>query len=108
MRIFMIALRLLYSRERTRLEQARETEEGRRQIFAETRTWLKRSPGKALTYKVSLEDRRVTVRWGTDPAHLRMQRLLFATPDEARTDYFGRLEQLSAKGFMDVSMAEAI
>lgn len=104
----MIALRLLYSRERTRLEQARETEEGRRQIFAETRTWLKRSPGKALTYKVSLEDRRVTVRWGTDPAHLRMQRLLFATPDEARTDYFGRLEQLSAKGFMDVSMAEAI
>ena len=104
----MIALRLLYARQRAELERARETEEGRRQIRAETRTLLKRNDRGATLYRVSLSDRQVTVRWGDHPERLRMQRLLFPTIDDARDEYFRRLGVYSAQGFIDASQAEAV
>jgi hypothetical protein len=104
----MIALRLLYARQRAELERARETEEGRRQIRAETRTLLKRNDHGATLYRVSLSDRQVTVRWGDHPERLRMQRLLFPTIDDARDEYFRRLGVYSAQGFIDASQAEAV
>ncbi|MEM7155469.1 MAG: hypothetical protein AAF799_21645 [Myxococcota bacterium] len=103
----MIALRLLYARQRAELERARNTEEGRRLIRAETRTFVRRDRKGSVTYRVSLDHRQVTVRWGPRPDTLRMQRLLFSTPEEASTEYFGRLHALSSKGFIDASAAES-
>jgi len=103
----MIALRLLYARQRAELERARNTEEGRRLIRAETRTFVRRDRAGSLTYRVSLDHRQVTVRWGPRPDELRMQRLLFSTPEEASSEYFERLQKLSHKGFIDASAAES-
>lgn len=103
----MMALRLLYARQRAELERARNTEEGRRLIRAETRTFVRREHEGSLTYRVSLDHRQVTVRWGPHPERMRMQRLLFSTPQEASAEYFGRLEKLSSKGFIDASAAES-
>ncbi|MCX4243902.1 hypothetical protein [Paraliomyxa miuraensis] len=102
----MMALRLLYARQRAELERARNTEEGRRLIRAETRTFVRRDRTGSLTFRVSLDHRQVTVRWGPHPDRMRMQRLLFSTPEEASTEYFGRLEKLSYKGFIDASAAD--
>ncbi len=102
----MIALRLAYARQRAELERARNTEEGRRLIRAETRTFVRRDRVGSLTYRVSLDHRQVTVRWGPHPERMRMHRLLFATPEEASSEYFGRLGHLSRRGFIDASAAE--
>src|SRR5690606_18165823 len=114
----MIAPRLSFPRPPAELERARETEEGRKLIRAETRVLVRRqaprrhtSDGTAantgsITYRLSLDDREVVVRWGTHPERMRMHRLRFATPDDARDEYFGRLEALGEKGFIDASAAE--
>ncbi|WP_428264390.1 hypothetical protein [Haliangium sp.] len=104
----MIALRLAYARQQAELERARDTPEGRRLIRAETRTLLRRSQGQTTMYRLSLSDRQVTVRWGPHPERLRMQRLFFGSADEARDEYFRRLGECAARGFLDASQAEAI
>lgn len=102
----MIALRLLFARRQAELERARETEEGRKLIRAETRVLVRRQAAGSITYRLSLDDREVVVRWGTHPERMRMHRLRFANPDDARDEYFGRLEALGDKGFIDASAAE--
>lgn len=97
----MIALRLLHSREKAALEAARGTEEGRKLIRAETRTLVRREKGKLTTYHVSLDDRRVTLRFGENLDHLRMEKLFFGTADAARHEYFQRLQELAEKRFID-------
>ncbi|NVB41372.1 hypothetical protein G6O69_26275 [Pseudenhygromyxa sp. WMMC2535] len=124
----MIALRLLFARRQAELERARETEAGRKLIRAETRVLVRRqgsrraasegasgggSLGRAantgsITYRLSLDDREVVVRWGSHPDQMRMHRLRFATADDAREEYFGRLEALGDKGFIDASAAEMV
>ena len=101
----MIALRLLYARQQAEIERARDTVEGRKLIRAETRTLIQRKGDRAVTYRVSLDERQVVVRWGVHPDQMRMQRLFFATADEAQADYFDRLGALSARGFIDASAA---
>ena len=116
----MIALRLLFARRQAELERARGTEEGRKLIRAETRVLVRRSgpaqpsreglsnqPG-SITYRLSLDDREVVVRWGSHPERMRMHRLRFATADDARDEYFGRLASLGDKGFIDASAAEMV
>ena len=104
----MIALRLSYSRQRTALEAARETEEGRKAISAETRTLIRREPKGSTTCRLSLDDRQVVVRWGPRPDAMRMHRLMFSDADAARDEYFSRLQRLGERGFIDASAAEAI
>ncbi len=101
----MIVLRLRYAREQAALEQARETAEGRRLIRAETRTLTRRQGETVLSYRVSLDERQVLLRWGNDPQALRQQRLLFNRPEEARDAYFARLDGLAKQGFIDASGA---
>jgi hypothetical protein len=108
----MIALRLLFARRQAELERARGTEEGRKLIRAETRVLVRRGgsrhePG-SLTYRLSLDDREVVVRWGSHPERMRMHRLRFANPEDARDEYFGRLTSLGDKGFIDASAAEMV
>jgi hypothetical protein len=121
----MIALRLLFARRQAELERARGTEEGRKLIRAETRVLVRRqgprratseSPSAGLaaantgsvTYRLSLDDREVVVRWGSHPERMRMHRLRFSSSDDAREEYFGRLESLGDKGFIDASAAEMV
>lgn len=101
----MIALRLRYAREQAALEQARETAEGRRLIRAETRTLTRRQGETVLSYRISLDERQVLLRWGRDPQTLRQQRLLFNRAEEARDAYFARLDGLAKQGFIDASGA---
>lgn len=98
----MIALRVRYAREQARLEAARETPEGRALITAETRVLMRRTAAGAELYRLSLDGRTVTARFGRgDP--LRMQRLRFDSAVDARAAYFDRLEQLSQKGYLDAT-----
>lgn len=110
----MIALRLLFARRQAELERARGTEEGRKLIRAETRVLVRRGAGTtpantgSLTYRLSLDDREVVVRWGSHPERMRMHRLRFASAEDARDEYFGRLTSLGDKGFIDASAAEMV
>ncbi|MEZ4360634.1 MAG: SWIM zinc finger family protein [Kofleriaceae bacterium] len=96
----MIAVRVLFAREQARLESARGTPEGRRLIFAETRTLTKRTRGGTEVMRLSLDGRHVVARFGAREP-LRMQRLRFTSADAARDSYFARLDELSARGYLD-------
>jgi hypothetical protein len=98
----MIALRVLYAREQARLEAARATPEGRASITAETRVLLRRTAQGAELYRLSLDGKSVTARFGIGDA-LRMQRLRFDSVSDARVEYFARLEDLSRKGYLDAT-----
>ncbi|MDQ3338017.1 MAG: SWIM zinc finger domain-containing protein [Myxococcota bacterium] len=95
----MIALRVQYTREQAKLEAERQTPEGRARITAETRVLLKRTGEGAEIYRLSLEGRFVTSRFGTS----RMQKLRFDSAADARTAYFARLEDLAKKGYLDAT-----
>ena len=96
---------LRYAREQAVLEQARETPEGRKLIRAETRTLTRRQGEHVLSYRISLDERQIVLRWGNDPQALRQQRLLFNRAEEARDAYFARLDGLAKQGFIDASLA---
>lgn len=104
----MIALRLLYARRQKELEAARQTEEGRKLIRAETRTLLERRGEISVVHRVTLDERQVRVRWGRTGETPRMQRLMFGTVAEAQDDYFRRLDAYAERGFLDASAAERI
>lgn len=104
----MIALRLLYAREQAELERARGTAAGRALIRAETRTLVRRDRRGATIYRLSLDERQVVVRWGERVDRLRSHRLFFGDADAARSEYFGRLERLADKGFIDASAGERV
>jgi hypothetical protein len=91
-----------YAREQARLEAARGTPEGRSLITAETRVLMRRTARGAELYRLSLDGRSVTARFGRGEP-LRMQRLRFDSPSDARTAYFARLEQLAQKGYLDAT-----
>ncbi len=98
----MIALRVLMAREQARLDAARDTEAGRALITAETRVLLRRTARGAETYRLSLDGRLVTARFGTSEP-LRMQHLRFDTAEVARAAYFARLAELARKGYLDAT-----
>jgi predicted DNA-binding WGR domain protein len=104
----MIALRLSYARRRAEEERARQTPEGRKLIRAETRTFVRRGgDGREQVYRLSLDGKVVRVRWGARSEDGREQRLWFDSDREAREAYFGRIESLSAEGFIDAESAYA-
>jgi len=103
----MIALRLRYARQRKELEEARQTEEGRKLIRAETRTLMRRDHAGSVLARVSLDDTQVRIRWGRHDESARFQRLLFGSAEDARIEYFHRLDRLADRGFIDATAAEA-
>lgn len=98
----MIALRVAYTREQAALEAARQTAEGRAAITAETRILLRRTAKGAESYRLSLDGRNLTARFGLGDA-LRVQRTRFDSVDEARSAYFERLATLATKGYLDAT-----
>ena len=63
---------------------------------------MRRTARGAEVYRLSLDGRTVTARFGIGDA-LRMQRLRFDAAAEARAAYFERLEALSQKGYLDAT-----
>jgi predicted DNA-binding WGR domain protein/uncharacterized protein with GYD domain len=104
----MIALRLLYGRQRSELELARRTLEGRRLIRAETRTFIRREAEGTMMFRVSLDGKLLTLRWGPVREPLRQQRRWFEAEAEAHESYFAKLDELSTKGFIDATAAELV
>ena len=99
----MIALRLLHARILAEQERMRNTEEGRAIIRAETRTMM-RGGKNAMIYRVSLNEKQVSVSWGASEDNMRMQQIFFSTEHKAKDEYFGRLDKLAQKGFVDISL----
>lgn len=91
---------------RMKVEDLKATRAARRgtAIRSETRTYARRtSAGESVT-QLSLNEKRLKLRWGlrTD-ARLRVQNLVFDDVDAARAAYFDRIAALEAKGYLDAS-----
>lgn len=91
---------------RLRIEELRIARAKRRgaALLTETRTYARRTEeGEAVT-QLSLDKRRLKVRWGLRKSpRLRMQNLVFDTVEDARAAYLGRLERLETAGWLDAS-----
>lgn len=98
----LIALRL----EIARVQRERAAQRGNQAITFETRTYVKRHDRGEDVYQISLEERRVKVKWGLrSRERLRGQNLRFNSVDEAREAYFERIEELESRGYMDATAA---
>ena len=96
----LIALRLAHA---IREKQRRESGGDDKTITVETRTYSKRVDGKESVYQLSLDRKRVRIRWGTAGGKMRFQQLQFPDNAAARDEYFSRASRLLAKGFLDAS-----
>ena len=63
---------------------------------------MRRTERGAETYRLSLDGRFVTSRFGAG-ATPRMQKLRFDSPADARSAYFARLDDLARKGYLDAT-----
>lgn len=96
----LISLRLSYAmRERARRESGR----AQKTITVETRTFSQRRGEEEQVYQLSLDRRRLKIRWGRMGDEMRVQQLQFASVDDARDEYLGRVDDLTARGFLDAS-----
>jgi hypothetical protein len=96
----LIALRLAYA------AQEKDRQSGgaaRAKIVTETRSYSRRDAGGEDVYQITLDRERLRLRWGRAGENLRLQQLRFNTLDEARAEYLTRLDDLTAKGFLDAT-----
>ena len=97
----LIALRIAHAiREKVR----RETGEGDDSIVVETRSFSRRDDGGQETvYQITLDERRIKVRWGDPVGNMRVQQFRFPNIGDARQDYLQRVGDLMEKGFLDAT-----
>ena len=96
----LIALRLAHAiRDKVR----RETGEGDDTITVETKTFSRRDEGAETVYQITLDERRLKIRWGKPGGKMRVQQLRFPSIDDAREDYLQRVGELVEKGFLDAT-----
>jgi predicted DNA-binding WGR domain protein len=96
----LIALRIAHSiREKIR----RETGKGDNAISVETKTFTQRKADLETVYQVTLDERKLKVRWGKSGEAMRVQQFRFPSVDDARDDYLKRVDALLEKGFLDAS-----
>ena len=69
----------------------------------ETRTFSRRDEEGADVVQVTLDRNRLKLRWGRAGQPMRLQVLRFNTPDEARADYFSRIGDFGARGYLDAT-----
>jgi hypothetical protein len=95
----LLALRIRYEQLRQHRAERRGTA-----LRSETRTYARRTDAGEAVTQLSLDERRLKIRWGlrSDP-RLRRQSLVFDTVDEARTAYLERIAGLEARGYLDAS-----
>lgn len=96
----LIALRLAYAEQEAK---KREGVEPRQTVLVETRTYSKRDDEGEDVVQVSLERQRLKTRWGRAGKAMRLTTVRFNSPDEARTAYFARIDELDQKGYVDAT-----
>jgi hypothetical protein len=99
----LIALRLFYAQ----LEAKRREEERagtlRGTTTIEARTCVRRHEKGEDVFQLTLDHKRLKLRWGERRERPRVQNLVFNTIAEARSNYFARLDALAAKGYLDAT-----
>lgn len=96
----LIALRIAHAiREKAR----RDGTESSDTITVETKTFSKRDGDGETVYQVTLDERRLKVRWGDSRQPFRVQQFQFPTSGAAREDYLMRVDELLEKGFLDAT-----
>jgi predicted DNA-binding WGR domain protein len=96
----LIALRIAHAiREKLRRESAGDDNV----ITIETRTFTRREKGLETVYQVTLDERRLKIRWGKAGGDMRTQQLRFSTTSDAKNDYLQRVGKLIDQGFLDAT-----
>ena len=96
----LIALRIAHAiRERMR----KESDDPDATLTQETRTFSRREEGQETVYQITLDERRLKIRWGASGTDMRVQQFRFPSVKAARTDYLDRVGVLVEKGFLDAS-----
>lgn len=96
----LIALRLAYAKREAELEQSGDARET---ATVETRTYSKRTGESENVCQLTLDRKRVKIRWGEAGTNLRLQTLQYNSSDEARDAYFSRVDELETSGFLDAT-----
>jgi uncharacterized Zn finger protein len=100
--VHLIALRLCYAE-----QEARRIQGGggaREAVVVETRSYSKRDArGQESVIQLSLERQKLKIRRGRAGDAVRLQTLRFNSGEEARAAYFGQVDALAAKGYLDAS-----
>jgi predicted DNA-binding WGR domain protein len=99
--VHLVALRMLQAREELKRRQG--VAEARTAVVVETRTYTRRHERGEDIHQVSLDRRRLKLRWGRRGETLRVQSLSFPNVEQAREAYFSRVEKLEARGYLDVT-----
>jgi len=98
--VHLVALRLAFAAREADRASGRAPAEA---ITAETRAFSRRDAGGEDVYQVTLDRRRLKVRWGRADGPSRLQTLAFDSVEEARAAYLSRVADLAARGFLDAS-----
>jgi predicted DNA-binding WGR domain protein len=99
--VHLVALRMLQAREEIKRRQGAGPP--RSTIQVETRTYTKRHEKHEEVHQLSLDRRRLKMRWGRRDAPLRVQSLTFNTVEAAREAYFSRVDELESRGYLDAT-----
>jgi hypothetical protein len=98
--VHLIALRLAYAaQEAQRLKGL----DPRRAIAVETRSFSRRGDAGEEVYQLSLERRRLKIRWALDDQPPRLQTFVFDGNEAASAAYLTRVTDLESRGFLDAT-----
>ena len=98
--VHLIALRLAHAAQEARRLGGLDPH---RAPTVETRSFSRRGAAGEEVYQLSLERRRLKVRWGMDDQLARLQTFAFDSPEAAGAAYLGRIADLEARGFLDAT-----
>jgi hypothetical protein len=96
----LIALRLAYAAEEQRRAREAAPQKG---VTVETRSYTRRDETGEEVAQVTLDRKRLKVRWGRAGQPQRLQVMRFNSVDEARAAYFARIGEYNARGFLDAT-----
>ncbi len=98
--VHLIALRLAFAAQEARRLQGLDP---RRTITVETRSFSRRGETGEEVYQLSLERRRLKIRWGMDDQFARLQTFAFDSNEAASAAYLTRVAELESRGFLDAT-----
>lgn len=96
----LIALRLAWAEQES---NRKKSSDPRQTVTVETRTFSKRDEQGEDVIQLSLERRKLKLRWGRTGQTLRLQTLTFNTVEEARATYFARVDEANTRGYLDAT-----
>lgn len=98
--VHLIALRLAYAAQVARRLQGLDPQQA---ITVETRSFSRRNSAGEEVYQVSLERRRLKVRWGLENQVPRLQTFAFESNEAASAAYRLRIAALESRGYLDAT-----